>query len=159
MAKGLRGGKAANIRIPKPVAAFTDMVMTVNGIAKGVPRQGEDIYDMLKPWKQRDFLTGQGSWKRDYLKGDYTIERETEKAFLVSVEGPKRSKIAEWIPKSALKTDADNEAGRQRRRSRKERYDNLVKFAKDNKVPGVRNRMKAQTILDKIRKAGLDYKY
>lgn len=91
---------------------------------------------------------------------DFSVERETEKA-LLCVWVSRYGTLKKWVPKSCMMTreeyDAEMAKNEERIDKAIEDYKNLVQWAKDNGVKGVRNKMKKSTILRKIEEAGLTY--
>lgn len=93
---------------------------------------------------------------------DLTIIRETEKAVLIEFYSD-FGKLNKWIPKSCLMTEEDfrKEEERQEKRVKRfeegqRKYNELIEFAKENKVKGVRVGWRKETIINKIKDAGLD---
>lgn len=101
-----------------------------------------------------------------FFYGPARINKETEKAFQVFVEyttidGEYEGEKLVWVPKSCTMTREEylkEEAEAEKRfEDGKAAYDNLVAWAKENGVKGVRVGMRKTTILEKIEKAGLTY--
>ena len=95
------------------------------------------------------------------FKNEGLVERETEKAYLLSFEaftmdGEEDVTVTAWCPKSATMSPEEADAAADAHLSR---YEALVKFAKENGIKGARKGMKAATLLTKIRQAGLVYQY
>lgn len=99
---------------------------------------------------------------------DGKIIAETEKAYKMelyteSLDGEHDLKFTRYVPKSATETKAEREKEEKRQERRyeagKKKYEKMLAFAKQNGVKGVRSGMRKDTILEKIRKAGLKYKY
>ena len=102
------------------------------------------------------------------FRTDFEISRETEKAVLIKTTAYTRDyeddfEYEVWIPKSCFESRSEYYE-----KIRKydealakgaERYEKLLTFAKDNGVKGVRKFMRAETILNKIKDAGLVYNY
>ena len=93
---------------------------------------------------------------------DLGINKETEKAVLINFVSDFGS-FAKWIPKSCLMTAEDFRIEKEKQDYRYERfvegekkYNELVKFAKENKVKGVRVGFRKETIINKIKDAGLE---
>lgn len=109
-------------------------------------------------------------WKMNQVKMDNRgidfffyigeIEKETEKAYLLSFEACTLAGddviVKAWCPKSATMSveEAQNEVA-----VKMSRYEQLIAFAKENGIKGVRKGLKAVTILQKIKQAGLVYNY
>lgn len=119
----------------------------------------------LKAWFEEKFYTGLTEQERYCLQiadnPDGEVVKETEKAVCLQFVCD-FGKKSFWFPKSVFmsdeeKAEADAKAQTERN-ARYERYENLVKFAKENGLT-VRNKMKASTILAKIKEAGLVYEY
>ena len=119
----------------------------------------------LKPWFEEKFFTGLTEQERYCLQvadnPDGELVRETGKAVCLQFvcDFGKRSF---WFPKSAFMTDEEKAEAvakaEEERNARYERYENLVKFAKEHGL-AVRNKMKTSTILAKVKEAGLAYEY
>lgn len=96
---------------------------------------------------------------------DSQIIRVTEKAMLVMLEydchGIAEKHFEIWIPKSVVLTEdeykAETEVEKDKYLSGSESYAELVAWAKANGVKGVRNKMRRETIMAKIKEAGLTY--
>lgn len=95
-------------------------------------------------------------------------ESDSGKAWKVDIEteslsGEHDLYFTRFMPKSAVVTKSQMEAQRKAERKRyeqgKQKYSAMVKFAKENGVKGVREGLRKETILEKIKKAGLSYKY
>lgn len=93
---------------------------------------------------------------------DLSIIRETEKAVLIQFYSD-FGKFNKWVPKSCLMTEEDFREEKARFDKwvdafdeGKRRYEELVKFAKENKIKGVRIGLRKQTIINKIKDAGLE---
>lgn len=95
-----------------------------------------------------------------------TVERETEKAYLVAFEvttldGEIETTKTAWIPKSCTLSEAEYEAEQKASEDRFaegcKAYDKLVTWCKENGVKGVRSGMRKQTIMNKIAQSGLTY--
>lgn len=93
---------------------------------------------------------------------DKEIVRETEKAVLIKFVSDFGT-FTKWIPKSCLMTEEDFRIEREREEKRiarfeegQRKYKELVKFAKENKVKGVRIGFRKETIINKIKEAGLE---
>ena len=92
------------------------------------------------------------------------IMKETEKAYLISFEvssldGEWDGVKHIWVPKKCTMTEAEYKAELEEAESRFlagcEAYDNLLAFAKQHGVKGVRSGMRKSTIEQKIREAGI----
>lgn len=93
---------------------------------------------------------------------DKEIVRKTEKAVLIKFVSDFGT-FTKWIPKSCLMTEEDFRIEREREEKRiarfeegQRKYKELVKFAKENKVKGVRIGFRKETIINKIKDAGLE---
>lgn len=98
----------------------------------------------------------------------FDIVRETEKAYLLSyetetIDGERDITVSFWCPKSCTMTEeeaaAEGKAKAQRFMEGKERYAKLIEYAKANGIKGIRTGMRKETVLAKIRTAGLNYEY
>ena len=96
---------------------------------------------------------------------DATIERETEKAVLVS-KSTEYGRLSTWVPKSVMKSPeqqkADEERYKQNHIARRQSYEigrqynnYLYRTAKERGVKGVRERMRSETLANKINQAGV----
>ena len=93
---------------------------------------------------------------------DREILRETEKAVNIKFTS-KYGNLFSWIPKSVFMTKEDERKEKERMSKRiakfeegKKRYEKLVEFAKANNVKGVRVGWRKETIINKIKNAGLE---
>ena len=94
-----------------------------------------------------------------------TVERETEKAVLVKWNTD-YGFVTLWTPKSIIvteeqaRTEAKTEAEKRMQsiKQGEERYNKMIAFAKENGL-AVRNKMKKDTVMSMIKKAGLEYNY
>lgn len=93
---------------------------------------------------------------------DREILRETEKAVNIKFTS-KYGNLFSWIPKSVFMTEEDYRIEREKEEKRiarfekgKKRYEKLVEFAKANNVKGVRVGWRKETIINKIKNAGLE---
>lgn len=93
---------------------------------------------------------------------DREILRETEKAVNIKFTS-KYGNLFSWIPKSVFMTKEDERKEEERMNKRiakfeegKRRYEELVKFAKENGVKYVRIGLRKETIINKIKEAGLE---
>ena len=84
---------------------------------------------------------------------DISIKKETEKAYLLYFENDFGT-LKRWIPKSCIMSKEDIKKEQEKKENAKIKYENLVKWAKENGLR-VRNKMKKVTILDKAFCAGL----
>lgn len=100
------------------------------------------------------------------MYGAVEVVKETEKAYQVSVEfatldGEYDGEKLMWCPKSCTMTadeyEKETESQKARFESGCKKYEEMIKFAKDNGVKGVRSGMRKETILAKINNAGLTY--
>ena len=94
------------------------------------------------------------------------VVRETEKAYQVflacaSIDGEWDGDKLIWVPKSCTMTveeyRAEQDAEQKRFEDGCKAYDQLIAFAKDNGVKGVRSGMRRSTIEQKMREAGIAY--
>lgn len=96
---------------------------------------------------------------------DSQIIRVTEKAMLVMLEydchGIAEKHFETWIPKACVLTEDEYKAEVATEKDRYTAgylpYAELVEWAKANGVKGVRNKMRRETIMTKIKEAGLIY--
>lgn len=106
----------------------------------------------------------------DYALQPYEakIIGETEKAWKVSIEcvtrdGENNVYFTKFMPKKAAMTKAErkraDEAEINRFKAGAERYSKMIEFAKAHGVKGVREGLRKETILKKIKDKGLDYDY
>ena len=93
---------------------------------------------------------------------DREILRETEKAVNIKFTS-KYGNLFSWIPKSVFMTEEDYRIEREKEEKRiarfekgKKRYEKLVEFAKANNVKGVRIGWRKETIINKIKDAGIE---
>ena len=93
---------------------------------------------------------------------DKEIVRETEKAVLIRFVSDFGA-FTKWIPKSCLMTEEDYRIEREKEEKRiarfeegKRKYNELIKFAKNNGVKYVRVGLRKETIINKIKEAGLE---
>ena len=93
---------------------------------------------------------------------DREILRETEKAVNIKFTS-KYGNLFSWIPKSVFMTEEDYRIEREKEIERAKRfeegqrkYNELIEFAKENKVKGVRVGWRKETIINKIKDAGLE---
>lgn len=93
---------------------------------------------------------------------DREILRETEKAVNIKFTS-KYGNLFSWIPKSVFMTKEDERKEEERMNKRiarfeegKRKYEKLVEFAKENGVKYVRVGLRKETIINKIKDAGLE---
>lgn len=88
----------------------------------------------------------------------YKVDIDTD-----TIDGERDLHYTKYIPKSAVITKAQREEQLQREKARfeqgKQRYSEMLKFAKEHNVKGVREGLRKETILNKIKQAGLEYNY
>lgn len=84
----------------------------------------------------------------------FAILKETEKAVQL-IWNSKYGKMFKWVPKSCMLTIEDVKEIQSKVLSSIEKYENLIAWAKENNVAGVRKRMKKANIIIKINAAGL----
>lgn len=124
-------------------------------------KEEEEILEIeIKSW----FVLKNFSSEERYAESvsDKEIVRETEKAVLIKFVSDFGT-FTKWIPKSCLMTEEDFRIEREREEKRiarfeerQRKYKELVKFAKENKVKGVRIGFRKETIINKIKEAGLE---
>ena len=130
--------------------------------AGGAAKVGDEVY--VADWFRFDLpeYATQPSWVR------IVEESASGKAWKVDIEtetkdGERDLHFTKFIPKAAVKTEsqvrAEEKQAQKRFESGAKRYNAMVEFAKSNGVKGVRVGLRKETILEKIRKAGLSYKY
>lgn len=112
----------------------------------------------VKEWKLRQIK--EDNQGKEFFTNLAEIERETEKAYLVNIEAcwldGEDTTIKCWVPKSATMSPEEAQAETETKASR---YETLVAFCKANGIKGARKGMRAATMLDKIKAAGLVYEY
>lgn len=86
---------------------------------------------------------------------EMTIERETEKAYLLKWNSD-FGYFTKWVPKSCICTAEEIETECKRIEKAFDYYDMLVNYAKENGVKGARVGLKTRTLIEKIKKAGLE---
>lgn len=99
-----------------------------------------------------------------YIESINHIEKETEKALLLSVTFGYTNDICrtknEWIPKSVIITEEEyikEELEKEKRfKEGCEKYNDLLNFAKSN-IKGIRKGMRKETILRKLEENGIVY--
>lgn len=88
------------------------------------------------------------------------VSKETEKAFLANWNG-EYGTVRTWVPKSLVSDEAITKRAKQEAAFYKRAQDGLaynkqlVQFAKSHGVKGARERMTTETLLKKIKAAGL----
>ena len=110
-------------------------------------------------------MKAKGNFKPTKYFTDSQIIRVTEKAMLVMLEydchGIAEKHFETWIPKSCVLTEDEYKAEAATEKDKYQAgcqsYDELVAWAKANDVKGVRNKMRRETIMTKIKEAGLTY--
>lgn len=116
----------------------------------------------IKDWKMAEIKKQHFGCFVESING---IVKETEKAVCISMTIGWASSLIQtinvWCPKSAILTEEEYLAECQKQEERfqagAERYNNLVAFAKEHGVKGVRVGMRTETIINKIHQAGLEY--
>lgn len=137
---------------------------SVSGIGSGggAAKIGDDVH--RADWFQFDLPS--------YAAQPYSVkiigESASGKAWKVDIEtesisGEHDLNFTRFMPKSAAVTKAQRAAQQKAERKKyeqgKKKYSAMLKFAKENGVKGVREGLKKETILEKIKKAGLKYEY
>lgn len=105
-------------------------------------------------------------------RGQIVGESASGKAWKVGIEtetadGERDVYIERWMPKKAVISKEQHDYELQQREKKWEKsfkkgekkYAKMIEFAKKNNVKGVRVGLRKETILEKIKKAGLNYKY
>lgn len=131
----------------------------------------EKFRGQIKDWfmdKEFEICTGEGDYKRSiirfaFLTGSVYIERETDKALLLKADGADSAgddrTIKFWVPKSCTLTSEKATAESEKREAVKDdrlsKYESLISWAKEQKVKGIRRRMKKFKVLALIENAGL----
>lgn len=85
---------------------------------------------------------------------DITIERETEKAYLLKFESDFGT-VTKWIPKSCIVTEEEEKEIESKIEDGFNKYEKLIAWAKGNGIK-VRNRMKKSTVVSIIKKSGFE---
>jgi hypothetical protein len=119
---------------------------------------------VIKDWYSSK-MEAMGNFTPTKYFTDSQIIRVTEKAMLVMLEydchGIAEKHFETWIPKFVILTEDEYKAEaateKDRYQSGCESYAELVAWAKANGVKGVRNKMRRETIMAKIKEAGLTY--
>lgn len=119
---------------------------------------------MIKIERLADWFVRQLSDAQRYVLGsaliaeDYFVERKTEKAAKVRFFDRDIGSFSTWVPLSAINPEPTQweieKAKKEEERFNK--YLALVKWAKENGVKGVREKMKKSTVISKIKEAGLE---
>ena len=100
--------------------------------------------------------------------GKVEILEERGKAYKVSIDtetldGERDLYYTRFVPKSVVETESQRKSAEaesyKRYKTGQQKYEKMVSFAKEHGVKGVRTGLRKETILKKIRNAGLDYKY
>lgn len=118
--------------------------------------------------KVKDWFTYSASYgygRNSDWREDFAIEKETEKAVLISFEVVRLDGEAEkdekvWVPKSCF--ESYREYHERKDKAFEEgcnRYNKLIAFCKENKIKGARVGLRVSTLLEKIENAGLSYNY
>ena len=98
-------------------------------------------------------------------KVEFVISKESEKAVeaiydIETVDGEYSKTFKTWIPKACFESYSDYESAKiERFEDGKKRYEAMINFCKENNIKGVRNGFRKETILSKIKSAGLSYNY
>lgn len=125
-------------------------------------RELKKVY--IKDWFLNRIELGYG--KRAVNEQLCNIIKQTEKAYLLDVEwytvdGEYDGSTYKWVPKSCTFTMKEHADIEERQEKAFEdgcrRYENLINFAKNNNVKGIRVGLRKETILKKIKEAGLEY--
>lgn len=114
----------------------------------------------IKDWFENKIESEHGGFVVEVLG----VERETEKAYLLSIEIGYSSDISKtinvWVPKSCTMTEEEYEKEQEEMEKKIEDglayNEKLLAFAKENLVKGVRKGMRTVTLISKIREAGLE---
>lgn len=115
----------------------------------------------IKEWFANKIDLGYG---KRLASTEGTIEKETEKAYLLVVEwysadGEYEGYSKTWCPKSCTMTaeeyEAEQEAEAKRFNDGCDRYNKMIEFAKANGIKGIRVGLRRATIEKKIADAGL----
>ena len=123
---------------------------------------------------------GQEVWVKDWFRDKIdlpayalppkkvTIIEERGKAYKVFVDtetrdGERSVHFERYVPKSVVETDKQHRAAEKAADKRYEtgvqKYAKMIEFAKSHGVKGVREGLRKDTILKKLKAAGYDYKY
>lgn len=80
-----------------------------------------------------------------------------------TIDGERDLYFTRYMPKAAIITKAQEEAWQKENIKKfekgKQKYSKMIQFAKEHGVKGVREGLRTETILDKIKKAGLSYNH
>lgn len=134
-----------------------------SGLISASPKIGDHVY--IKDWfldkLELPYYAMKPTWKVQIIE-------EREKAYKVSIDtetldGERDLHYTKFVPKSVVETQSQRKKAEKESRKRyetgKQKYDKMIAFAKEHEIKGVRVGLKKETILEKIRKAGFDYKY
>lgn len=118
---------------------------------------------VIPEWKLEEIRDRYGN--NGFVDDIIGVVRETEKAVCVRLVWAYCSTVSRtievWMPKSCLKTkeeiQAEQEAAEKRFNDACNRYYELIEWCKANGVKGVRSGMRKETIMNKIKAAGLEY--
>lgn len=119
----------------------------------------------IKDWFLEKAITD--GYVRDLFKvenefGDVLVEKETEKAVFIKADIIDIGVVKFWCPKSCIYTEQEVQELRNEAEKRfcegKKRYEKMLAFAKENGI-AVRAKTRKETILNKIKQAGLVYEY
>lgn len=148
------GGRGASSKINQSPPTFPDLEI------------GSEIH--IQDWFKYD--NPHYAFRRD--SGQIVGESDSGKAWKVgihteTVDGERDIYIERWMPKKAVISNEQYYYEREQWELKREKafkkgekkYSKMIDFAKQNNVKGVRVGMKKETVLEKIRKAGLNYKY
>lgn len=131
--------------------------------SKGADRQF--TFSNVKSWYLQKFYAGLSSNEKYHIGVaddlDGTVVGETEKAVRIQFVSD-FGKTSYWFPKSVFYTAEEKQEEERKaqadREARYARYEKLVNFAKEQGLP-VRNKMKAATIMQMLKDAGVTYDY
>lgn len=98
---------------------------------------------------------------------NFNVERETEKAVLITVDGYKWNgdvkDVTVWVPKKCFESQSEYTAKEAKAEERYQnacnRYEELVAFCKENGVKGARVGLRKDTLLAKVAEAGLAFNW
>ena len=85
---------------------------------------------------------------------DITIEKETEKAYLLKFESD-FGIVFKWTPKSCIMTEEEEKEIETKIENGFNKYEKLIDWAKEKGLK-VRNRMKKPTVISIIKKSGFE---
>lgn len=127
-----------------------------------IPKIGDEVYPA--DWFKFELP--------NYVMQPYSVkiieESTSGKAYKVgidteTIDGERDLHYTKYIPKSAVMTKVQREEQLQKEKARfeqgKQRYSEMLKFAKEHNIKGVREGLRKETILNKIKQAGLEYNY